>query len=96
TAPAPQSLLSEPDLGPELRLEPLPDPASQAVPEPDLPHDLRHLNTEEMEIFRNSMKIEEIMPNGDPLLVGQNTMDEAYIFHSSHFYTDGPLIPSDY
>ncbi|CAD7682442.1 unnamed protein product [Nyctereutes procyonoides] len=75
----PQGVL-EPDLGPELRLEPLPDSASQA----------------EMEIFRNSMKIEEIMPNGDPLLVGQNTMDEAYIFHSSHFYTDGPLIPSDY
>ncbi|CAK7298335.1 signal transducer and activator of transcription 2 isoform X1 [Vulpes vulpes] len=88
--------VSEPDLGPELRLEPLPDLASQAVPEPDLPHDLRHLNTEEMEIFRNSMKIEEIMPNGDPLLAGQNIMDEAYVFHSSHFYTDGPLIPSDY
>lgn len=87
-----------PNLGPELKLEPIPDPASQAVTEPelDLPHDLRQLNTEEMEIFRNSMKIEEIMPNGDPLLAGQNTMDEAYVFHPSHFYTDGPLIPSDY
>ncbi|XP_077613626.1 signal transducer and activator of transcription 2 isoform X1 [Crocuta crocuta] len=86
------------NLGPELKLEHIPDPASQAVTEPelDLPHDLRHLNTEEMEIFRNSMKIEEIMPNGDPLLAGQNTVDEAYIFHPSHFYTDGPLIPSDY
>ncbi|XP_046921424.1 signal transducer and activator of transcription 2 [Lynx rufus] len=90
--------VSEPNLGPELKLEPIPDPVSQAVtePEPDLPHDLRHLNTEEMEIFRNSMKIEEIMPNGDPLLAGQNTVDEAYVFHPSHFYTDGPLIPSDY
>lgn len=39
------------NLGPELKLEPIPDPASQAVTEAelDLPHDLRHLNTEEME-----------------------------------------------
>ncbi|XP_065743670.1 signal transducer and activator of transcription 2 isoform X5 [Phocoena phocoena] len=86
----------EPDLGPGLKLEPIPEPLSQLLPEPDLPHDLRHLNTENMEIFRNSMKIEEIMPNGDPLLAGQNTVDEAYVFPRSHFYTDGPLIPSDY
>nr|XP_030722493.1 signal transducer and activator of transcription 2 isoform X1 [Globicephala melas]XP_030722494.1 signal transducer and activator of transcription 2 isoform X1 [Globicephala melas] len=86
----------EPDLGPGLKLEPIPEPISQPLPEPDLPHDLRHLNTEDMEIFRNSMKIEEIMPNGDPLLAGQNTVDEAYVFPRSHFYTDGPLIPSDY
>ncbi|XP_070266083.1 signal transducer and activator of transcription 2 [Myotis yumanensis] len=85
------------DLGPELKLEPLLEPVSQPVPEPepepDLPHDLRHLNTEEMEIFRNNMKIEEIMPNGDPLLAGQNTVDEAYNFHPSHFFMDGPLTP---
>ncbi|KAM9072136.1 signal transducer and activator of transcription 2 isoform 2-T4 [Megaptera novaeangliae] len=86
----------EPNLGPGLKLEPIPEPISQPLPEPDLPHDLRHLNTEDMEIFRNSRKIEEIMPNGDPLLAGQNTMDEAYVFPRSHFYTDGPLIPSDY
>ena len=42
------------------------------------------------------MKIEDIMPNGDPLLGGQSTEDEAYAFHPSHFFTDGPLIPSDY
>ncbi|XP_054435877.1 signal transducer and activator of transcription 2 [Pteronotus mesoamericanus] len=88
----------ETNLGPELRLEPILEPILEPVPEPesDLPHDLRHLNTEEMEIFRDSMKIEEIMPNGDPLLAGQTTEEEAYIFHPSHFYTDGPLIPSDY
>ncbi|XP_044082562.1 signal transducer and activator of transcription 2 isoform X2 [Neovison vison] len=88
--------MPEPNVGPELKLEPLLDPVSQAVPEPDLPHDLRHLNTDEMEIFRNTMKIEEIMTNGDPLFAGQNTVDEAYVFHPSHFHTDGPLIPSDY
>ncbi|XP_036107526.1 signal transducer and activator of transcription 2 isoform X2 [Molossus molossus] len=86
----------EPNLGPELNLEPIQEPFSQLVPEPDLPHDLRHLNTEEMEIFRNNMKIEDIMPNEDPLLAGQNTTDEAYIFHTSHFYADGPLSPSDF
>uniref|UniRef100_A0A8D1X1U8 Signal transducer and activator of transcription n=1 Tax=Sus scrofa TaxID=9823 RepID=A0A8D1X1U8_PIG len=87
----------EPNLGPELKLEPILEPVSQPVPEPDLPHDLRHLNTDEMQIFRNSMRIEEIMPNGDPLLASQNTnVDEACVFHRSHFYTDGPLIPSDY
>ncbi|XP_007467782.1 PREDICTED: signal transducer and activator of transcription 2 isoform X3 [Lipotes vexillifer] len=88
--------VSEPNLGPGLKLEPIPEPISQPLPEPDLPHDLRHLNIEDMEVFRNSMKIEEIMPNGDPLLAGQNTVDEAYVFPRSHFYTDGPLIPSDY
>lgn len=88
--------MSELNLGPELKLEPILEPISQPVPEPDLPHDLEHLNTEEMKIFRNSMNIEEIMPNGDPLLADQNTMDEAYILHPSHFHTEGPLIPSDY
>ncbi|KAF5928371.1 hypothetical protein HPG69_014976 [Diceros bicornis minor] len=94
----------EPNLGPELKLEPIleavsqpePEPAPEPAPEPDLPDDLRHLNTKEMEIFRNSMKMEEIMPNGDPLLAGQNTVDEAYTFHPSHFYTEDSLIPSDY
>uniref|UniRef100_A0A8C9ARN3 Signal transducer and activator of transcription n=1 Tax=Prolemur simus TaxID=1328070 RepID=A0A8C9ARN3_PROSS len=75
--------------------EPNLTPISQPVPEPDLPRDLRHLNTEEME-SKNCIKIEEIMPNGDPLLSGQNTVDEAYVSRPSHFYTDGPLIPSDY
>lgn len=41
--------MPEPNVGPELKLEPLLDPVSQAVSEPDLPHDLRHLNTDEME-----------------------------------------------
>ncbi|XP_058413898.1 signal transducer and activator of transcription 2 [Diceros bicornis minor] len=90
----------EPNLGPELKLEPILEAVSQPepepAPEPDLPDDLRHLNTKEMEIFRNSMKMEEIMPNGDPLLAGQNTVDEAYTFHPSHFYTEDSLIPSDY
>uniref|UniRef100_A0A1D5RB61 Signal transducer and activator of transcription n=1 Tax=Macaca mulatta TaxID=9544 RepID=A0A1D5RB61_MACMU len=76
--------------------EPDRGPVSQPVPEPDLPCDLRHLNTEPMEIFRNCVKIEEIMPNGDPLLAGQNTVDEAYVSRPSHFYTDGPLMPSDF
>lgn len=71
-------------------------PTSQPEPEPDLPHDLRHLNTDGMEIFRNCVTIEEIMPNGDPLLANQDTVDESYISGPSHFYTDGPLIPSDY
>ncbi|KAF7468622.1 Hypothetical predicted protein [Marmota monax] len=70
----------EPDLKPVL----------QPMPEPDLPCDLQNLNTEGMEIFRNC-RIEEIMPNGDPLLSGQNTTDEAYISCPSHFYTDVPL-----
>ncbi|KAG8510253.1 Signal transducer and activator of transcription 2 [Galemys pyrenaicus] len=76
------------ELMPESVLEPLSPPITE--PEPDLPCDLRNLNTEEMEIFKN------VMTNGDPLLTGQNTTDETYAFHPSHFYTDGPLIPSDY
>ncbi|XP_015338686.1 signal transducer and activator of transcription 2 isoform X1 [Marmota marmota marmota] len=94
----------EPGLEPTLRpvLEPTlcrvshsvpePDlkPVLQPMPEPDLPCDLQNLNTEGMEIFRNC-RIEEIMPNGDPLLSGQNTTDEAYISCPSHFYTDVPL-----
>lgn len=86
----------EPHPGPQLQLEPIPELELQPMPEPDLPYDLRHLNTEDMEIFRNSMRIEEIMPNGDPVLPCQNTMDEADIFNPSHFYADGPLSPSDY
>ena len=39
----------EPPLGPELHLEPLPELDLQTVPEPDLPYDLRHLNTKDME-----------------------------------------------
>ncbi|XP_036312317.1 signal transducer and activator of transcription 2 isoform X2 [Pipistrellus kuhlii] len=84
-----------PDLAPELKLEPLLEPVSQpmpeAEPESDLPHDLRHLNTEGMEIFMNN--IEEIMPNGDPLLAGQSPVEEACIFYRSHFFADGPLTP---
>uniref|UniRef100_A0A8C6Q9Q5 Signal transducer and activator of transcription n=1 Tax=Nannospalax galili TaxID=1026970 RepID=A0A8C6Q9Q5_NANGA len=76
-------------LGPDLR------PALQPLQEPDLPHDLQQLNTMEMEIFRNNIKIEDIMPHGDPLLAGQSIMDEAYISCRSHFDVDGPLIPSD-
>lgn len=83
----PQSM-PEPDL--------LPDSQPGPKPEADLPGDLRHLNTEEMEIFRNSVKIEEIMPNGDPLLADQDAMDDAYISCHSHFDSDGPLVPSDY
>ncbi|XP_039328216.1 signal transducer and activator of transcription 2 [Saimiri boliviensis] len=88
----------EPTLCTVSQTVPQPDqgPVSQPVPEPDLPCDLRHLNTEPMEIFRNCIKIEEIMPNGDPLLAGQNTMDEAFVSRPSHFYTDGSLMPSDF
>ncbi|XP_041530451.1 signal transducer and activator of transcription 2 [Microtus oregoni] len=64
-------------------------------PESDLPHDLQQLNMEEMEIFRNSIDIRNIMPHGDPLLAGQNIADEAYMSCQSHFHVDGPLIPSD-
>lgn len=63
--------------------------------ESDLPHDLQQLNMEEMEIFRNSVNIHDIMPHGDPLLTGQNIADEAYTSCQSHFDVDGPLIPSD-
>lgn len=81
---APQSMLG-PDLGPAL----------PPLLEPDLPHDLQQLNTVEMEIFRNNIKIDDIMPHGDPLLAGQSIMDESYISCHSHFDVDGPLIPSD-
>ncbi|XP_076967167.1 signal transducer and activator of transcription 2 isoform X2 [Tamandua tetradactyla] len=80
----------------EVKLETVLEPVSQPVPEPDLPQDLSNLNIEDMEIFRNSMKIEEIMPNGDPLLADQSTMDETYSFCPSHFQMDGSLMPSDY
>ncbi|XP_048217684.1 signal transducer and activator of transcription 2 isoform X2 [Perognathus longimembris pacificus] len=65
-------------------------------PEPDLPCDLQHLDTEGMEVFRDCIKMDEIMPHGDPLLIGQNIVDEAYISCASHFDTDGPLITSDF
>lgn len=39
----------EPHPGPQLQLEPIPELDVQAMPEPDLPYDLRHLNTEDME-----------------------------------------------
>lgn len=91
-------VMLETNLGVELKPEFFVEPSLQPVTEPegDLPHDLRDLDTEEMGIFKNSTRIEEIMPNGDPLLAGQNTMDETYTFHPSHFYTDISLIPSDY
>ncbi|XP_020018862.1 signal transducer and activator of transcription 2 isoform X3 [Castor canadensis] len=90
--------LPEPKLDLVLQRMPEPDlrPVLQPVLEPDLPCDLRHLDTEGMEIFRNCIKIDDIMPHGDPLLAGQNTMDEAYISCPSHFDTDEPLITSDY
>lgn len=78
-----------PSLGTDPRL------VAQLSPESDLPHDLQQLNMEEMEIFRNSVNIHDIMPHGDPLLTGQNIADEAYTSCQSHFDVDGPLIPSD-
>ncbi|XP_006897743.1 PREDICTED: signal transducer and activator of transcription 2 [Elephantulus edwardii] len=61
----------------------------QPMQEPDLPHDLIHLNIEEMEIFRDpSLMIEEIMLNGDPPLPSSSAMDEVYISASSHFHMD--------
>lgn len=76
-------------------LETDPRLVEQLLPESDLPHDLQQLNMEEMEIFRNSIDIRNIMPHGDPLLTGQNIADEAYMSCQSHFHVDGPLIPSD-
>lgn len=76
-------------------LETDPQLVVQLSPESDLPHDLQQLNMEEMEIFRNSVNIHDIMPHGDPLLTGQNIADEAYTSCQSHFDVDGPLIPSD-
>ncbi|XP_037370902.1 signal transducer and activator of transcription 2 [Talpa occidentalis] len=83
-------------LGAELMPESFLEPLSTPETEPDLPPDLRHLNTEEMEIFKNAMKIEEILTNGDPLLTGQSTADEPYAFNPSHFHTEGPLVPFEY
>ncbi|XP_055447822.1 signal transducer and activator of transcription 2 isoform X2 [Psammomys obesus] len=91
------------DLGTELcatpraMLEPDPSPALSLLPEPEpeLPDDLQQLNTVDMEIFRNNISLDDIMPNGDPLLAGQNIIDEAYTSYPSHFDVDGPLIPSD-
>ncbi|KAM5287941.1 signal transducer and activator of transcription 2 [Ctenodactylus gundi] len=89
----------EPKLDLGLVLEPVTAPTifmeSQPVPEPDLPHDLQHLSMEDMEIFRNGLNIEDIMPNDDPLLAGQSIMEEPYVSDSSHFDTDGPLSPSE-
>lgn len=76
-------------------LETDPRLVAQLSPESDLPHDLQQLNMEEMEIFRNSIDIHDIMPHGDPLLAGQNIADETYTSCQSHFDVDGPLIPSD-
>ncbi|XP_028642450.1 signal transducer and activator of transcription 2 [Grammomys surdaster] len=95
------------DLGTELKLDPVlspdpqillePDPAHamQLLAEPDLPQDLQQLNTEGMEIFRNNINIDDIMPNGDPVLAGQSIIEEPYMSCSSHFDVDGPLIPSE-
>lgn len=89
------------ELSPTLCVTPPPsletDPrlVAQLSPELDLPHDLQQLNMDEMEIFRNSIDIRNIMPHGDPLLAGQNIADEAYMSCQSHFEVDGPLIPSE-
>ncbi|XP_040839543.1 signal transducer and activator of transcription 2 isoform X1 [Ochotona curzoniae] len=97
------------DLGPELEsvleatlamvplggLEPDLRPRSEPVLEPDLPGDLKHLNTEEMEIFRNCVQIDKIMLNGDPLMANQDTIEEADNPYYSHFDSGGPLVPSD-
>lgn len=83
-------------LGAELKGEPLPGPFTQPMPEPDLPPDLRNVNTKEMEIFRN-MNLDEVMTNGDPLLSDQNSRDEADdCLYSNHFCTTGTLILSDF
>lgn len=96
------------DLGVELKPDPTPSPApqillepdparalNQLLPEPDLPQDLQQLNTGEMEIFRNNINIDDVMPYGDPVLAGQSIIEEAYRSYSSHFDADGPLIPSE-
>ncbi|KAL1775290.1 signal transducer and activator of transcription 2 [Sigmodon hispidus] len=94
------------DLGTELELKPTLCVAPQTMPEPDptplqlsldsdLPADLQHLNTLDMEIFRNSINIDDIMPHDDPLMAGQNIIDEPYMSCQSHFDVDEPLIPSD-
>ncbi|XP_005371256.1 signal transducer and activator of transcription 2 [Microtus ochrogaster] len=84
-----------PCVTPPPSLETDPRLVAQLLPESDLPHDLQQLNMEEMEIFRNSIDIRNIMPHGDPLLAGQNIADEAYMSCQSHFHVDEPLIPSD-
>ncbi|XP_006859498.1 PREDICTED: signal transducer and activator of transcription 2 [Chrysochloris asiatica] len=98
TLPMVPQQMPEPKL--EAELEFLLEPVSQPEPEADLPQDLRHLDTEGMEIFRNNpMKIEEIMLNGDPPLSAPNTtdtMDDFYATCHSHFHTDGRWSPSDY
>ncbi|KAM6216397.1 signal transducer and activator of transcription 2 [Rhynchocyon petersi] len=87
----PQSM-PEPEL--ETGMKSALEAMTQPVPEPDLPPDLIYLNTEEMEIFGNpSMKIEEIMLNGDPPLPASNTMDEVYVSDASHFHMDRSLSP---
>uniref|UniRef100_A0A8C5KMY6 Signal transducer and activator of transcription n=1 Tax=Jaculus jaculus TaxID=51337 RepID=A0A8C5KMY6_JACJA len=94
------------DLGDSLKLEPSQDrplcmgsqemlePNLKSVwslmSEPDLPQDLQQLNTKDME-SKNNIKIDDIMPHGDPLLAGQSVMDEVYVSCPSHFDTDGPL-----
>lgn len=91
--PKPDPTLSP---APQILLEP--DPAhalNQLLPEPDLPQDLQQLNTGEMEIFRNNINIDDVMPYGDPVLAGQSIIEEAYRSRPSHFDVDGPLIPSE-
>lgn len=95
------------DLGTEMKLDPtlstapqiLPEPdpthARPLLPEPDLPQDLQQLNMVDMEIFRNNINIDDIMPNGDPFLAGQSIIEESYMSCPSHFDVDGPLIPSE-
>ncbi|XP_005397367.1 PREDICTED: signal transducer and activator of transcription 2 [Chinchilla lanigera] len=83
----------QPGLDPRPALEPAVLIAPQPGLDPDLPQDLQHLSTTDMEIFRNSVNIEDIMPNGDPLLAGQGILDEPYVSCPSHFCTDGPLNP---
>ncbi|XP_004647169.1 signal transducer and activator of transcription 2 [Octodon degus] len=92
---------SEPTLEPVLDLKPGLQPeleppvfiGSQPGPDSDLPEELQNLSTVDMEIFRNSVNIEEIMPNGDPLLACLSIVDEPYISCASHFCTDGSLNP---
>lgn len=92
------------DLGVELKPDPTPSPApqillepdparalNQLLPEPDLPQDLQQLNTGEMEIFRNNINIDDVMPYGDPVLAGQSIIEETYRSYSSHFDADGSL-----
>ncbi|XP_054982988.1 signal transducer and activator of transcription 2 isoform X2 [Sorex araneus] len=80
-------LLSMPSLslGAGQNGEPLPQPPV----EPELPPDLRNVNTKGMEVFRN-MNIHEVLTNGDPLLSEQTSRDEAEDgVRSNHFCTAG-------